>query len=217
MIEQQNIIQGLERIAQWAKMHPEQDANLCPGISSIEIEKNLKYFPFKIPGELRQLYEHGYTRMSYGPNLASFLEIKDSISNYEDFWTSNRIPQNELTELGSQYLGFVKDFLNDEKYVKNIDRYPPDGCNLPIGYGDGKETYFVRCYKLEKDYSPVLVRGIGSPRVVYTSSLTNLILTWAECFESGAYQSIFDEENNFHYLEEDWNKIDSIFRKYNSN
>jgi hypothetical protein len=215
MKEQQNIIQGLDRIAQWAKMHPEQDAELVPGISSVEIEKILKGFPFKIPTELRQLYEHGYISMSYGSNLSRFIEIKDSINDYSEFWTSNRIPQNELTESGRQYLGFYKGFLTDERHIKNIDRYPPDGCKIPIGYGGGKETYFIRCYKIEKDYSPVLVRGIGSPTVTYTSSLTNLILNWAECFEAEAYQSVFDKENNCYYLQEDWDKIDSIFKKYN--
>jgi hypothetical protein len=217
MTEQQNIIQGLDRIAQWAKMHPEQDAELVPGISSVEIEKILKGFPFKIPTELRQLYEHGYTSMSSGPNLSRFWDIKKSINDYEDFWTSNRIPQNELTESGRQYLSCYKGFLDAEWHIKNTDLYPPDGCNLPIGYGDGKEIYYVRCYKEEKDYSPVLVKGVGLPLVVYTSSLTDLILAWAECFEAGAYQSVFDEENKFYYLEEDWDKIDSIFNKQNPN
>ena len=215
MTGQQNIIQGLDRIAEWSKIHPEQGAELVSEISPIEIEKILRDFPFKIPSELRQLYEHGYTSMCSGPNLSRFIDIKDSSNNYNGFWTSNRIPRNELTELGRKNLTFNKDFITDEQHLKNIDLYPPDGCNLPIGYGDGKETYFVRCYQEEKDYSPVLDRGIGLPLAVYTNSLTDLILIWAECFEAGAYQSVFDEENNFYYLENDWNKIDSIFKKYN--
>jgi hypothetical protein len=112
-------------------------------------------------------------------------------------------------------LSFYKGFLDNERHIINTDLYPPDGCNLPIGYGDGKQIYFVRCYEEEKDYSPVLVKGVGSPLVVDTISLTDLILAWAECFEAGAYESVFDEENNFHYLQKDWNKIDSIFNKYN--
>jgi hypothetical protein len=215
MTEQQNIIQGLDRISQFSEMHAEQDADLFPGISSIEIETILKGFTFKIPAELRQLYEHGHTSIFSGATPSRFRDIKDSISNYEEFWICNRIPQNELTELGRKYLSFYEDFLYGEENIENIDRYPPDGCDLPIAYGSGKETYFIKCYKTETNYLPVWVRHIGSPPVVYASSLTNLILTWAECYESGAYYSVFDKENNFYHLQEDWSKIQSIFEKYN--
>jgi cell wall assembly regulator SMI1 len=96
MTEQHNIIQGLDRIAQWAKMHPEQDAELVPGISSVEIEKILKGFPFKIPTELRQLYEHGYTSMCSGPNLSRFWEIKKVLAIMKSFGLLIAFPKMNL-------------------------------------------------------------------------------------------------------------------------
>ncbi len=196
MAEQQNIIQGLDRIAQWAKIHPEQDIDIFPGTSSVEIEKVLKGFPFKIPTELRHLYEHGHTSIFLGPCPSRFRDIQDSIGSYsyEEFWIADS---------------------DEEERIKILNQYPPDGCNLNIAYGGGKQTYFIKCYKTETDYSPIWVRHIGLPYAMYASSLTNLILTWAECYESGAYYSVFDEENDFHHLQEDWSKIQSIFEKYN--
>ena len=83
-----------------------------------------------------------------------------------------------------------------------------------IFYGDGKDVYYTLADKKEKNSSSIWSAWVGLEPSIYASSLTNLILTVAECYQAGAYYTQFDEDG---YLEigTDLNKFEKIFQKYN--
>jgi hypothetical protein len=215
MSEDRNILKGLNRISQWSKIHSEQTSYSILGINSRELDRYFQGFPFKIPKELYQLYEHGYTCISNGPEPCSFLKIQTSIDHCLGLWMVERIPRDALKAIGKNYLPFYEGCFEDEEYMKVLDQYPIDWVEFPISYGFGKENYIVRCYKTETEYSPVWVRFMGESPVMYASSLTNLILTMAECYETGAYSSVFIEEDNYYDIVQDTAQIEKIFQKYN--
>lgn len=86
---------------------------------------------------------------------------------------------------------------------------------LPIFHGDGKDFYFVLCNQEQKSTSPVWCVFAGEGPQVYAASLTSLILTLAECYETGAYYIYFDEECDDFVFGEDLEKVEQIFQKYN--
>ncbi|EAZ91207.1 SMI1/KNR4 family protein [Crocosphaera chwakensis] len=86
---------------------------------------------------------------------------------------------------------------------------------LTIMHGCGKDVYYILCDKKEKDYSSVWYAKMGLDSVIYASSLTNLMLTIAECYREGAYYTKFYEEFGYIRIEEDLEKIEKIFQKYN--
>jgi cell wall assembly regulator SMI1 len=82
MEEKQTINQGLQRISKWAELHYKGDAKLIPGMSKAEIERVVKNFPFKVPEEIRQFHETGYTSMFLSPYPNHFISLDDSIPEY---------------------------------------------------------------------------------------------------------------------------------------
>ncbi|MCC3415947.1 MAG: hypothetical protein JGK24_32310 [Microcoleus sp. PH2017_29_MFU_D_A] len=86
---------------------------------------------------------------------------------------------------------------------------------LPLFHGDGKNFYYVICDSANK--SPVWCVYVGEAPRMYAASLTSLILSTWECYETGAYYMYFDEESGYSYVEDDDNseKAEKIFQKYN--
>lgn len=93
------------------------------------------------------------------------------------------------------------------------DKIPSSSPILPFFHGDGKDFYYVIC-DLEND-SPVWCVFVGENPSIYAANLTSLILTIWECYETGAYYMYFDEECGYSYIEEDLEKFEEIFQKYN--
>lgn len=84
---------------------------------------------------------------------------------------------------------------------------------LPLFQGDGKDFYYVVCDVAERN-SPVWCVFVGGYPLICAASLTSLILTFWECYETGAYYIELDEEG-YPYVERDFNKFQNIFQKYN--
>jgi hypothetical protein len=84
---------------------------------------------------------------------------------------------------------------------------------LPLFHGYGKDFYYVICDLQEKDPSVWCVFA-GEQPLMCGANLTSLILTMSECYETGAYYIDVDEEGYF-YVEEDYEKFEKIFEKYN--
>jgi hypothetical protein len=203
MEDKQTIQQGLQRISKWAEVHYKGDAKLIPGISKAEIERIVKNFPFKVPEEILQFHETGYTSMFLSPYPNHFIPL-DDISRG---WFSSGYSEN--TYLNN----------NDEDSMA-------EWCVINIAYGSGKELYQARCYRHQTSFSPVWIRGVGSEPYLYASSLTNSILATAECYESGAYYPALykddlepscDDREPFYVVEVDWEKAEPICKKYNPN
>lgn len=85
---------------------------------------------------------------------------------------------------------------------------------LTIFHGDGHDVYYALCDKEEKKSSPIWCAFSGLKSSIYASSLTNLMLTVAECYQTGAYYTKFDEQGDLE-IEIDLNKFEKIFQKYN--
>jgi hypothetical protein len=195
MEEKQTIQQGLQRISKWAETHYKGDAELISGISKAEIEIIVKNFPFKVPEEILQFHETGYTSMFLSPYPNHFLTLENSTNG----WFSCGCSENT--------------YLNDNEH--DIAEW----CEITIAYGSGKELYQARCYRHQTSFSPVWIRGVGMKPYLYASSLTNSILATAECYESGAYYPalIKDDREHFYVVEVDWEKAEPICQKYNPN
>jgi hypothetical protein len=196
MEDKQTIQQGLQRISKWAEIHYKGDAELISGISKAEIERIVKNFPFKVPEEILQFHETGYTSMFLSPYPNHFITLEDNI-----------------TYGGFSYGRSENTYLNDDEH--SIAEW----CEINIAYGSGKELYQARCYRHQTSFSPVWIRGVGSEPYIYASSLTNSILATAECYESGAYYPtlIKDDDGDFYAVEVDWGKAEPICKKYNPN
>jgi hypothetical protein len=195
MEEKQTIQKGLQRISKWAETHYKGDAELISGISKAEIEIIVKNFPFKVPEEILQFHETGYTSMFLSPYPNHFLTLENSTNG----WFSCGCSENT--------------YLNDNEH--DIAEW----CEITIAYGSGKELYQARCYRHQTSFSPVWIRGVGMKPYLYASSLTNSILATAECYESGAYYPALtkDDREDFYTVEVDWVKAEPICKKYNPN
>jgi hypothetical protein len=93
------------------------------------------------------------------------------------------------------------------------NKIPSSSSILPLFHGDGKDFYYVICDG-END-SPVWCVFAGENPRMYAANLTSLILTTWECYEMGAYYIYYDEEYDCYYIEEDLEKFETIFQKYN--
>jgi hypothetical protein len=115
--EKQTIDQGLQRISKWAELHYKGDAKLIAGMSKTEIERVVKNFPFKVPEEIIQFHETGYTSMFLSPYPNHFITLEDSTYG----WFSCGRSENN--------------YLNDDEC--SIAEW----CEINIAYGSGKELY----------------------------------------------------------------------------
>lgn len=84
---------------------------------------------------------------------------------------------------------------------------------LPLFHGDGKNFYYVICDEQEND-SPVWCVYVGEEPLMSAASLTSLILTVSECYETGAYYINVAPEGYF-YIEKNREEFEKIFEKYN--
>lgn len=216
MSSQQNIIKILERIAKWGQNTCPQDTRLIMGISDEHLCKIVEGFPFIIPNNLWTLYKNGYTLIDIDVDFYSFISIQESIDACLRFWLSDKLPKDAFAETEKKYLEFYEGCFKNNFYKKIIDQYPLDWCELPIG-SSGGANYFIKVYKQETPVSPVWVMFKGEKPYEYASSLTNLLLAFAECCEAGAYYATIFEEDNIKYniIEQDLEKAELIFEKYN--
>ena len=86
---------------------------------------------------------------------------------------------------------------------------------FPIFYGKNKEVYYVVCYPEEKVFSEVWYVKENSQPKICGINVTSLVLSIAECYETGAYYVVRDEETGESSLKQDRSKVETIFRKFN--
>ena len=104
----------------------------------------------------------------------------------------------------------------ENSYVWESHKETPSYDNhiLTIFHGDGHDVYYALCEKEEKKSYPIWCAFSGLKTSIYASSLTNLMLTVAECYQTGAYYTKIYEEGDLG-IEIDLNKLEKIFQKYN--
>ena len=60
----------------------------------------------------------------------------------------------------------------------------------------------------------MVCKGKSEPQIC-ASSLTSLLLTILECYQTGAYDIGMDEDTGITYIKQDTSKLEKIFRKFN--
>ena len=188
------LTESLERIFNWFQQYsPRLALSLKPGLTTEEIEDKVKELPFALPGEVYELYQwRNGIDIKFGFNKDNgnflpcycFLDIDWALEVY-----NTRVENS-------------KDFPDVETW--NLYWFP-------ILFRD-IEYYFVIGEEEAKDTATVLNFDIenGGAQISYVS-LTNMMLTIAECYETGAY---YLHEKG--YPLEDEPKAAQILRKYNS-
>ena len=83
--------------------------------------------------------------------------------------------------------------------------------------GDRNETYYLLCNSRRKTISPVYCQFLGRKPVVYAECLTSWIATIAQCYQEGAYYIAIDSESGERKIEQDLDKVELIFEKFNPN
>lgn len=213
------LTKALQRIISWQQTYYAEDAYFSSGLTLHQIEGLTQDFPFKLPKEVSELYQYSYGTeggVNLAPGFCSFHSLEQALEDCRS-WIFSEVNSCvfDSSEQVLNNLKFFESWDKDKEYKKAIDKYPFNTCGLPLFYGDGKECYYVLCDKEQTDFSPVWCRFIGEAPIIYASSLTNLILTIAECYETGGYYVAFDEESGYWELEQDLEKIELIFHKYN--
>lgn len=186
------MIEALERIMNWLRKHqPDYAASFLPGLKPDEIQAAEAELGFKLPEEIYQLYQwRNGTK-------------KDAMAIC--FPPMQFLPLSEAIEYSQGWNGYIleeKKFMEDSKWYETSPLFifiqdNCDFCGIP-----------VVDYQIEK--SPVVVLGEGyMPHIFYTS-LTDMMFTLAECYETNAYYLGKDG-----YVEEDECKAAEVLRKYN--
>ncbi|WP_146138266.1 hypothetical protein [Chamaesiphon polymorphus] len=86
---------------------------------------------------------------------------------------------------------------------------------IRLFHGDRQEIYYVLCDNEERMISPVYCQFPGKEPVIYAECVTSLIVTIAQCYQEGAYYIAIDEETGKRSIEQDLDKIEPIFEKFN--
>jgi hypothetical protein len=87
--------------------------------------------------------------------------------------------------------------------------------SLPLFHGDRQEIYYVLCDNQERLISHVYCQFPDEEPVIYAECVTSLIVSIAQCYQEGAYYIAIDEETGARSIEQDLDKIEPIFEKFN--
>jgi hypothetical protein len=98
-----------------------------------------------------------------------------------------------------------------------IDNPSPGLESYPVRlfHGDRQEVYYVLCDNEERLVSHVYCQFPDEEPVIYAECVTSLIVTIAQCYQEGAYYIAIDEETGERSIQQDLDKIEPIFEKFN--
>lgn len=195
---------ALKRIFDWLKKYDSYRYSIWqPGLSFSEIEEKVKVLPFRLPQEVYELYQwrNGFTSGKRGWMNAlgghDFHDLDFLVKNYFDFMNSS--------------LEYALNKNNDDVSIRN-----PQWFSL---LGHDKQDYFVVGEREQKQASPIYCFDYGDiydfrPKLKY-SSLTSMMLTIAECYETGVYYHYRVEEIDQISFRMNYQAAESIRKKYN--
>ncbi|MFB8796564.1 MAG: HEAT repeat domain-containing protein [Microcoleus sp.] len=187
------LIEALERIMNWLRKHqPDYAASFLPGLKSEEIQAAEAKVGFKLPPEIYELYQ--------------WRNGTEEDAKAVCFPTMQFLPLFTAVECSQGWNGYIleeKKIIEDSKWYETSPLFiflqnNCDFCGVPIVD-----------YQIEK--SPVVVLGEGYLPYIFYTSLTDMMLTLAECYETNAYYLAKDG-----YIEEEECKAAVVLRKYNS-
>lgn len=185
------LTEALNRILSWIERYqPSDETCLEPGLSDAEIEKLVKRLPFQLPSEIYELY-----RWRNGTIQKD--EVIKTAFIFEN-WTFFT-----LQEAVKQYYSRRE---NDAGFNIFTLFYNRDACKTGYVLIDPRveksSVIFENCREVDLSFLQI-----------YTS-LTTMMLTIAECYETGAYSLNKIPYGGF-YIDWTWKKVYPIWRKYN--
>ncbi|MDB9519514.1 SMI1/KNR4 family protein [Roseofilum reptotaenium CS-1145] len=191
---------ALDRIIKWLEIHkPELAHSFQPGLSFDEIQAGEEKIGFKLPADIYELYQwrNGATldcHFLVFPSMV-FLPFDEAIESSMGWNTM--VAEDEELYVNEEW------YLNEEWCAKSpLFIFINDdigSCGIPL--------------QIPPNYpeQPVVEWGEGGMPSVYYDSLTAMMLTLAECCETGAY---YIDSGGF--IIEDVSKSAPIIQKYNS-
>jgi hypothetical protein len=215
-----SIITSLERIVKCQNAYYQNLAYLPLGLTGEQKQILLDGFPFKLPKELSDLFDYHIESINFEPEIAIFLSLERSLAESLSY-LRDEIPSEILNKLTID-LKYFRGCFKNKIYQQTLENFPHDSCWFPIAQGCCKSTYYTMCNKDMTDKSPVWVKFVGENPIEYADSLTNLMATFAECYEEGAFYpkfELYDPELGIGdwVIEKDIERVESIFEKYNPN
>jgi hypothetical protein len=96
--------------------------------------------------------------------------------------------------------------------TKSID-YPI----IRLFHGDRNELYYMRYEDTEKIFSNVYCKLPDKEPTIYAECLTSWIAAIAQCYQEGAYYIAINPESGERKIEQDLDKVEPIFEKFNPN
>ncbi|AFY80207.1 HEAT repeat domain-containing protein [Oscillatoria acuminata] len=192
---------ALNQILSWVEQYKPWFVDyLQPGLSKNEIDKLVKNLPVQVPPEVYELYQwrNGATKGDLCKETAWIFEN----------WTFQ--PLQEA-------------LLRAQSYHSSLSPSKPEGVDLvklfPIFYPpQGPEQGVIEISINKEFYSPVIFLDFEQwpDTIKKYASLTSMMLTMAECYETGAYyhdEKAYDQS----YISSHPEQVRQIWRKYNSN
>lgn len=88
---------------------------------------------------------------------------------------------------------------------------------LKLFSGDRDEIYYAICSDTQETFSTIYCKLPGKEPVVYAECLTSLIVAIAQCYQEGAYYLSIDPKSGERKIEQDLDKVEPIFEKFNPN
>lgn len=182
------LTQALNRIMIWlSKNQPSFANSFLPGLTNQEIQTKIQHLPIELPEEIYELYcwrngTEGRHNCEFYPAL-NFLTLEKAVKLYEDIVTLDNT-EEEIKFEGYKLFPFIT---TDAELTNVLVKDKQEKSSLII------DLYLEDC----------------EPEIIYTS-LTNMMLTIAECYETGAY---YLSEDGF--VEQNEAKATEILRKYN--
>jgi hypothetical protein len=184
---------ALERIMNWLKEHqPEYAASFLPRLKSDEIQAVEKELGFKLPAEIYELYQWRNGTEEDAKALC--------------FPTMHFLP---LTAAFTYNPGWDEELLEEEVLVEESASYKRNP--LFIFIQDNCDYCAIPLLDSQKEKLPVFLFGEAEIPDIFYTSLTDMMLTLAECYETGVYYL-----NEDGYICEDECKAASVLRKYNA-
>lgn len=194
------LTEALDRILGWLQKHkPECVSLLRPGLENSEIEDRVKDLSIPLPPEVYELYKW---RNGSGDDPMS----KNSIQIFPEgfgFWSLST-----AIKIHSQKIKFN----NLQKYQQVISNFSANYLELFYCY-TGEYSGFVIINK-EQTYPVIFNHSRGDETRQHYDSLTSMMLTVAEGYETGVY-SVTKHKHSTVPVINDYRKAHQIWRKYN--
>lgn len=169
------LTESLEQILSWLERNNSSFASaLQPGLTYSEIQDRVEYLPFDLPEEVYELYQwrngtrNGKERSSSFFPAFTFNSLEQSLDHYD-----------ELMRFANE--------LGEGNWLDPSTIWHPNWFPIFSFEGQG-HYYFVICSEKTKKTSPILNFSIeDSESYTDYTSLTNMMLTIVECYETGVY------------------------------